>query len=144
MRGIHVFHGPDETAERAIDDADPVALLVIQDRLLEVDPELDSFAYAAESYDAVIVSALAAVAAESDNAEALALEIPGVTEGGEKCTDFAACVELLEAGEDIDFDGASGPIELGETGSPTAASIGIYEYDAKNQIAPVEYIEGQI
>ena len=52
--------------------------------------------------------------------------------------------ELLEAGEDIDFDGASGPIELGETGSPTAASIGIYEYDAKNQIAPVEYIEGQI
>ena len=115
-----------------------------QDRLLEIDPELDSFAYAAESYDAVIVSALAAVAAESDNAEALALEIPGVTEGGEKCTDFASCVELLEAGEDIDFDGASGPIELGETGSPTAASIGIYEYDAKNQIAPVEYIEGQI
>ena len=40
------------------------------------------------------------------------------------------------AGEDIDYDGVSGPIELGETGSPTAASIGIYEYDAKNKIAP--------
>jgi branched-chain amino acid transport system substrate-binding protein len=115
-----------------------------QDRLLEIDPDLDSFAYAAESYDAVIVSALAAVVAESDNAEALALEIPGVTKDGEKCTDFAGCLELIEAGEDIDFDGASGPIELGETGSPTAASIGIYEYDAKNQIAPVDYIEGEI
>lgn len=115
-----------------------------QDRLLEIDPALDSFAYAAESYDTVIVSALAAAVAENDNPEAVALEIPGVTKEGEKCTDFAACLELIEAGEDIDYDGASGPIELGETGSPTAASIGIYLYDEKNQIAPVDFIEGQI
>ncbi len=45
---------------------------------------------------------------------------------------------------DIDYDGVSGEIELGETGSPTAASIGIYEYDATNKIAPVKFIKGNI
>ncbi len=49
-----------------------------------------------------------------------------------------------EGPKDIDYDGVSGPIELGETGSPTAASIGIYEYDAENNISPVKYISGTI
>jgi branched-chain amino acid transport system substrate-binding protein len=53
-------------------------------------------------------------------------------------------VELLDAGEDIDYNGVSGPIELGSTGSPTAASIGIYEYDDENFIKPVEFIDGNI
>jgi len=115
-----------------------------QARLLEIDPKLDSFAYAAESYDAVMVSALAAVAAGADDGESVASQIVDVTTGGEKCTTFADCVELLDAGEDIDFDGASGPLELGETGSPTAASIGIYEYQADNTIEAVDFISGQI
>ncbi|WP_344323737.1 ABC transporter substrate-binding protein [Aeromicrobium halocynthiae] len=115
-----------------------------KDRLLEIDPDLDSFAYAAESYDAVIVSALAAIAADSDAGSDIAEEIVNVTRDGEKCTTFAECKELLEAGEDIDYDGVSGPIELGETGSPTAASIGIYEYDGNNQIEAVDFIDGNI
>ncbi|MFW6774666.1 ABC transporter substrate-binding protein [Nocardioides sp. CPCC 205120] len=115
-----------------------------QERLLAIDPELTSFAYAAESYDAVITSALAAIAAESDAGEAIADALVDVTKEGTKCTTFAECAELLASGEDIDYDGASGPIELGETGSPTAASIGIYEYDAENRNAPVDYIAGEI
>lgn len=115
-----------------------------KDRLLEVDPNLDSFAYAAESYDAVIVSALAAVIAESDAGSDIAEEIVNVTRDGEACSTFAECVELIEAGEDIDYNGVSGPIELGETGSPTAASIGIYEYDGNNQIEAVDFIDGNI
>lgn len=113
-------------------------------RLDAIDPNLTSYAYAAEAYDAVIVSALAAVVADSDDGEAIAAEIVDVTTGGTKCTTFAECVELLDAGEDIDYDGASGPIELGETGSPTAAYIGIYEYDEENRITAIEFIEGQI
>lgn len=115
-----------------------------QDRLLEIDPDLTSFAYAAESYDAVITSALAAVVAGSDAGEAIGPELPAVTEGGTECTTFAECVELIDGGQDIDYNGASGPIELGETGSPTAASIGIYEYDAQNRNAPIEFIAGNI
>ncbi|KQX76084.1 amino acid ABC transporter substrate-binding protein [Aeromicrobium sp. Root472D3] len=117
-----------------------------KDRLATVNPDLKDYSYSAESYDAVITSALAAIVADSDSGEAIAKELPGVTEGGEKCTTFEECAALLkdDPKTDIDYDGVSGPIELGETGSPTAASIGIYEYDAKNKISPVKYIAGNI
>ncbi|MGA8988417.1 ABC transporter substrate-binding protein [Aeromicrobium sp.] len=113
-------------------------------RLATVNSKLKDYTYSAESYDAVVVSALAAIAAKDDAGEAVAKEIPGVTKDGEKCTTFKDCAALLKDGKDIDYDGVSGPIELGETGSPTAASIGIYEYDAKNKISPVDYISGTI
>lgn len=117
-----------------------------RERLATVNPDLTDYAYAGESYDAVVVSSLAAIAAQSDAGEAIASQIVDVTTGGEKCDSFEACAALLEEdpATDIDYDGVSGPIELGETGSPTAASIGIYEYDAKNKIAPVDFISGQI
>lgn len=115
-----------------------------KDRLATVDDSLKDYAYAAESYDATIVSALAAIAADSDAGEEIAKHIVDVTTGGTKCTTFADCKKLLEDGEDIDYDGVSGPIELGETGSPTAASIGIYEYDDNNKPQPVDYISGRI
>jgi branched-chain amino acid transport system substrate-binding protein len=117
-----------------------------KDRLLEVDPALTDYSYSAESYDSVVVSALAAIAAESDAGEDVASQIPAVTEGGEKCDTFEACAALLkdDPKADIDYDGVSGEIELGETGSPTSASIGIYEYDEANKIAPIDYIKGTI
>jgi branched-chain amino acid transport system substrate-binding protein len=117
-----------------------------KDRLLEVDPDLKDFSYSAESYDAVVVSALAAIAADSDAGDKIGEKIPSVTEGGTKCTTFKECADLLadDANADIDYDGVSGPIELGETGSPTAASIGIYEYKADNTYSAVDYISGQI
>ncbi|SKB03166.1 ABC transporter substrate-binding protein [Aeromicrobium choanae] len=115
-----------------------------KDRLLAVDPELKDFSYAAESYDAVVTSALAAIAADNDSGEAIASELVEVTKGGEKCTTFKQCADLLADDKDIDYDGVSGPIELGKTGSPTSASIGIYEYDAKGGYAAVDYIAGDI
>lgn len=115
-----------------------------KDRLLGVDPELTSYSYSAEAYDAVITSALAAIAAGDDSGDAIAGELPGITEGGTKCTSFTECSDLLADGEDIDYDGQSGPIELGATGSPTAASIGIYEYAEDNTNTPVEFIDGTI
>lgn len=115
-----------------------------KDRLATVDDNLKDYAYAAESYDATIVSALAAVAADSDAGDAIAEQIPDVTREGTKCTTFEECAGLLADGEDIDYDGVSGPIELSDLGSPTSASIGIYEYDAQNKISPVDYISGDI
>ncbi|WP_229054190.1 ABC transporter substrate-binding protein [Aeromicrobium sp. Leaf350] len=113
-------------------------------RLLGIDPALTDFTYSAESYDATIVTALAALVAETDAADKVAAELPGVTKDGTKCTTFQECADLIAAGEDIDYDGVSGPIELGSTGSPTAASIGIWAYDDQNFISPVEFISGQI
>jgi len=116
-----------------------------RERLLSVNPKLKDFSYSGESYDATVVSALAAIAANSDSGTDIGANIVDVTREGTKCTTFEECAGLLADGEtDIDYDGVSGPIELGETGSPTAASIGIYEYGADNTFKPVDYISGNI
>ncbi len=115
-----------------------------QQRLLEVDPDLDSFSYAAESYDAVILIALAAEAAGDDSGQAIASELVNVSRDGTACTEFAECKELLEAGEDIDYNGISGPIEFSEQGDPTVATIGIYQYNADNTYTFLEGLEGEI
>lgn len=113
-------------------------------RLLALNPDLTDFPYAAESYDAVVTSALAAEAGKNDSGASIAKELIEVTKGGEKCTTFKACNDLLADGKDIDYDGVSGPIEFGATGSPTSASISINLYDKNNQIKPIEYIKGDI
>lgn len=61
-----------------------------KNRLKEIDPNLSDFNYAAESYDAAIVIALAATEANTDGIE-FASKINGITRGGEKCTTFADC-----------------------------------------------------
>jgi ABC-type branched-subunit amino acid transport system substrate-binding protein len=110
-----------------------------KDRLLAVDSELVDFNYAAESYDAVIIAALAAVAADGHSGEAVASELANVTRDGEKCTTFADCAELLIAGEDIDYDGVSGPIDFDENGDPGQASFGILQFNDTNTLDTLEY-----
>lgn len=115
-------------------------------RLATVDNNLKDYSYAGESYDATVLSALAAIAAGDDAGESIAAKMIETSKGGEKCTTFDACAKLLkdDKNADIDYDGVSGEIELGDTGSPTSASIGIYEYDATNKVAPVKFIKGNI
>jgi ABC-type branched-subunit amino acid transport system substrate-binding protein len=103
-------------------------------RLLEVDPELADFNYAAETYDAVTIVALAAAIAETDGIE-YASEINGVTREGEKCDSFEACLAVIEAGGDVDYDGISGPLEFSGNGEPTEASFGILQFGDDNRIA---------
>jgi ABC-type branched-subunit amino acid transport system substrate-binding protein len=112
-----------------------------RERLLTVDPEIIDFNYGAEAYDAVNIIALAAEIAGSDAGEALAEEIPDVTRGGTECSDFASCLELVEAGEDIDYNGVSGPVEMDDVGDPTQASFGVLTFGADNRIddAQTEY-----
>jgi len=100
-----------------------------RDRLVEAaGGSLDSFSYGPETYDAVITSALAAAVAESDSGTDIGAEIPGVTREGTKCTTFEECMGLIEEGEDIDYDGASGPIEMSDAGDPQVANFQIREY----------------
>jgi ABC-type branched-subunit amino acid transport system substrate-binding protein len=102
-------------------------------RLLEIDPALEDYSYAAETYDAVVVIALAVEVAKTDGID-FAKEINGVTRGGEKCTDYAGCLELVKAGTDIDYDGVSGPLEFSGNGEPTQASYGVQVFGADNRI----------
>jgi ABC-type branched-subunit amino acid transport system substrate-binding protein len=104
-----------------------------KDRLLEVDPDLSDFNYGPETYDAIIVSALAVEIAGTDGIE-YAAEINGVTRDGEKCTDYAGCLELIRAGTDIDYDGVSGPLDFSGNGEPTVASYGVLQFGDDNRI----------
>jgi branched-chain amino acid transport system substrate-binding protein len=106
--------------------------------------ELTVFAYAAESFDAAILIGLAAEQAGDDSGEAIAANLQSVSTEGTKCTTFAECKELIANGEDIDYDGVSGPVEWAENGDPTAAFIGIYQYDDTNNYTPVDFVEGNI
>ena len=105
-----------------------------QERLLAVDPELIDFSYGPETYDAVIIVALAAAIAGTDNPAEVAAQINGVTRDGEVCESFADCIALIDAGTDIDYDGPSGPQTFGPEGEPTEASFKILTYDSANTV----------
>ena len=113
-------------------------------RLLKTDPKLKDFTYGPESYDATVMSALAATAAKSDAGEAIASKLVDISEGGTKCTDYKSCVDLLNKGEDIDYDGVSGPVDLNDTGSPSKATIGIFQYKSDNTYENKDYVTGVI
>jgi ABC-type branched-subunit amino acid transport system substrate-binding protein len=116
-------------------------------RLLGVNPGLQDYLYAGETYDAVLITALAAQLAGSDNPAEVAAQINGVTRDGEKCGAWEECLALIEAGDDIDYDGASGPQEFSQNGEPTEASFGILVYRADiNETDPAltEYVQAQI
>lgn len=106
-----------------------------RDRMLGINADLADYSYGPESYDALMLIALAAYAANStegaDIAEYLR-QVSGGTGDGETVTSFADAAALLTEGQQIDFDGASGPITLDENGDPTEATIGIYEYGDDN------------
>lgn len=105
-----------------------------QQRLLGVDPGLTSFAYAAESYDATILAALAAVRAGATDGPSIRDSVAAVSgaDGGEECTGFAECAELLAAGEEIAYQAVSGVGPFNADNDPSTAYIGIYRFNEDN------------
>lgn len=104
--------------------------------------ELKETAYLAETYDAVILLALAAEAAGSDAGEAIQSQMTAVSTGGTKVTNFADGLAVIKDGGDVDYDGFSGPIEFDENGDPTGASIGIYQYGKEGTSTLLEVVAG--
>ncbi|WP_194409334.1 ABC transporter substrate-binding protein [Microbacterium cremeum] len=107
----------------------------------EGDEPLTEFTYAAESYDATVLLALAALAAGSTDAADIAeklIEVSGGSGDGEKCTSYAECAEIIVDGGVADYDGISGPITFDEVGDPTEASIGIYQFVDDNTYVAYE------
>lgn len=94
----------------------------------EFAPEGTPQIFSAHAYDCANIIALAAAVAGTDDPSAIAAEMVGVTRDGEKCTDFASCIELVAAGEDIDYDGASGLGEWVPEGEPAAGTYEVWEF----------------
>ena len=105
------------------------------DRFAEFAPGVDTL-FAASTYDAVIIYALASLAACSTQASDFAPMINDVTRGGTKCSLYAECTQLLIDGADIDYDGASGPLDFVDAGEPGVGTYDLWEFDADGQVQP--------
>lgn len=89
-----------------------------QEVLDKADPRLTSFGYAPEAYDAVIITALAAVEARSDNPAEIAHHINDVTRDGSPCRSFHECRVMIEAQIDINYEGEVFYGDFAVTGEP--------------------------
>jgi branched-chain amino acid transport system substrate-binding protein len=120
-------------------------LTAFNESLLEVDPELTDYAYGAQSYDAMMLVALAAEAAGCGDGTAIASKLADVAgNGGEKCTTYADCLALLQAGTDIDFEGVTGPLDFNQYGDPAQATISINEYTSNTEFAETGKVTAEV
>lgn len=119
---------------------DPAKISTFRDALqafntAQGNAELTDFTYAPESYDAVILLALAALEAGSTAGPDVAAHLQQVSGGsgdGKKCTSYAECADIIISGAVADYDGVSGPITFNDVGDPTEATIGIFQYGDDN------------
>ena len=102
---------------------------------------LTSYLYGPESYDAVVLLALAALAAGSVEGVDMAAklqEVSGGTGGGTKCTSFAECADIINGGGVADYDGISSPVTFDENGDPTEGKILVSQYGEDNIPAAIK------
>lgn len=91
--------------------------------------------YGAETYDGIILAALAAQkggSADGKTIQANMAAVSGSTKG-EKCDSYKACVALLKDGKEIQYKGQTSIGAFNDAHDPSSASIGVYKYDADNK-----------
>ena len=99
--------------------------------------------YDAQNFDAVILLALASLAAGSTDGADIADKLQEVSgPPGTKYTfeQLDEAIAAAKAGEDIDYDGASGPIDLDENGDPSSANYGTWIYKGGKLVDDPEVI----
>ena len=96
------------------------------------DGENETFIFAPQAYDAAMLMILSAIANGTDG-ESIAGGMIAASGGGTPCIG-AECVELALAGEDFDYVGASGPIDLDANGDPTAGTYDIYQIQGSDYV----------
>ncbi|MCY3506689.1 MAG: ABC transporter substrate-binding protein [Chloroflexi bacterium] len=84
--------------------------------------------YGGQSYDCVVLLVLASEAAGSTDGDAIIQALATLTDGGAECRSYADCSALLAEGENIDYVGVSGPLNLDEVGDPTVGNYAIAQF----------------
>lgn len=103
------------------------------DALWKAQVKQDRQTYDAQMFDAVVLYALAAVRAGSTDGAKVAAKLEEVSSApGTKYTfeQLPDALKAVKAGEDIDYEGASGPIDFNAAGDPASASYGTWKYEA--------------
>lgn len=125
------------TAIRAAPSAGAEATFT--DRFAAFAPGVDTL-YAPHAYDATVIFLLAALVAGSNDPADYMDEINGVTRGGVKCTRYEECAQLVLDGQDIDYDGASGPLDFIDAGEPSTGTYDIGEYDGQGVFRSMDVV----
>jgi branched-chain amino acid transport system substrate-binding protein len=103
------------------------------DRLYAASPpkNVDRNTFDGQNFDAVMLCYLSAVAAGSTEGEAMKDELQAVSgPPGDKYTweQLPEAIEALQNGDDIDYEGAAGPINLDDNGDAQAGVYDVIEF----------------
>jgi len=94
--------------------------------------------FSAYYYDCTNLVALAAQAAHSDDPAKIKDKMIEVSSGGTKCNTYKQCAALLKAGKDIDYAGASGPVDLTSEHEPGNGVYDVWSYGADGKPANIK------
>jgi branched-chain amino acid transport system substrate-binding protein len=129
---------------QSVDPSRPDATAGIRGTAVATVPEasatafLDEFArfapgsattFAPYAYDCAVILALASQATLSDDSALIRDEIINVTRGGVTCRSYADCKRMLDLGRNINYEGASGPIDFTDIGDPSEATFDVFVYN---------------
>ena len=98
--------------------------------------------YAYTTYDLIMVTALAVEQGGGVEASVWAPAMFEVTDGGTQCFTYASCLELIRAGEDVDYEGVSGAMTYSDGGvNAVTPVVRVYAPDAT--VAEEVVIDGE-
>jgi ABC-type branched-subunit amino acid transport system substrate-binding protein len=98
----------------------------------------------AQNFDAVMLCFLAATAAGSSDGPDIQAALQEVSAPpGDKFTylELADAIRALQDGQDIDFDGVTGPIDFDENGDPTTATYEVWTYGENGRLDVMRQFE---
>lgn len=96
--------------------------------------DIDRQTFDAQTFDAEILCYLAAVSAGSTDGQDMADALVDITKGGQAMTwqQLPDLIKALQNGDDVNYVGASGEIDLDENGDATAGVYDIYQYKGES------------
>lgn len=100
----------------------------------------------AQNFDATMLCYLAAVAAGSSDGSDVTEQLREVSSPpGDRYTflELSDAVRALTNGDDIDFEGVTGPLDLDANGDPTTATYEVYRYARDGRLQVVRQFEAE-
>lgn len=98
-----------------------------------VTPAPKEIPFTAETYDAVVLTALAAVRAGNDDPAKFGSAYVDVSGGEAACTTLVACLAAAKTGR-VSYQGVGGSYRIDATGTPTSARFAVRSFGADNRI----------
>ncbi|MDQ4107163.1 MAG: ABC transporter substrate-binding protein [Actinomycetota bacterium] len=98
--------------------------------------------FSANTYDAVMLAALAAAAGGDTDGQTIQENLQAVSEGGSEVlpSDICSGLESAANGDDINYEGAAGSQNFDENGDVTS-QYEIWEFNEQGQVSRVELVE---